>query len=256
MSAAKFILKALNSIISVLLVIVLAAAGCYSAYALYDNARIYSDAGAVQEELLALKPSGTTAEEVSASFEELLAINSDVCAWLTLDGTAIDYPILQGENNLSYINTDVYGDFALSGSIFLDSACSPDLTDSYSLIYGHHMDQNKMFGDLDLYKEEAFFNENTTGSLILPDRSYKLEIFAYLLEPASEAAIFSPGQWQADISGLVSFAQQNAVFLHEDTIHQLLQEEHPQVLALSTCSSEYTDARTVILAAMEPLAGY
>ena len=54
----------------------------------------------------------------SPSLQELQKINPDVCAWLTVDGTKIDYPVVQGETNLEYINQDIYGEFALSGSIF------------------------------------------------------------------------------------------------------------------------------------------
>ena len=68
-----------------------------------------------------------------ASFEELLGINPDVCAWVTLDNTAIDYPVVQGEDNFTYVNTDVYGDFSLAGSIFLDVNCDKNFTDPYSL---------------------------------------------------------------------------------------------------------------------------
>ncbi len=75
-----------------------------------------------------------------------------------------------------------------------------------------------MFGDLDLYKDEAFFNENTTGTLVLPDRTYHLQIFACLLVPASEDAIFDVNQWDANLNGLLDFAQENALHLHSDTL--------------------------------------
>ena len=151
-----------------------------------------------------------------------------------------------------YLNQDVYGDFALAGSIFLDSRNDRTFSDRYSLLYGHHMKNGSMFGDLDLYKDEAFFTKNTTGMLILPDRSYKLEIFACLLIEAGDDYIFEPNQWQNDIDGLISYAEKNALHLHQDTVNELRKDSNLQVLALSTCSSEFTDARTIILAAMEP----
>lgn len=104
------------------------------------------------------------------------------------------------------------------GSIFLDSDCDGSFHDPYSLLYGHHMENSKMFGDLDLYKDEAFFNENTTGTLVLPDRTYHLQIFACLLVPASEDAIFDVNQWDANLNGLLDFAQENALHLHSDTL--------------------------------------
>ena len=253
MNASKMFLRAAESLVSAAVILFLAIAGLYSAYALWDNAQVYAAVDNVQSELLALKPKVDAAEEEGASFEELLAINSDVCAWLTLDNTEIDYPVLQGEDNLSYINTDVYGNFALAGSIFLDSRCDNTFHENYSLLYGHHMDNSKMFGDLDLYEEQTFFDENTTGMLILPDRAYGLEIFAFLRVPASEDAIFSPQQWAADTGGLLDFVREEAEHIHQDTMEKIgTSEDCFQILAMSTCSSEYTDARTILLAVMKP----
>lgn len=245
-------LRAADFLVSLVVVLCLVTAGAYSAYALWDNSRVYAAVDNVQAGLIQYKP--TADADNGASFDELLAINSDVKAWLTLDNTAIDYPVVQGESNFSYINTDVYGDFSLAGSIFLDSSCDPDFHDTYSLLYGHHMDESKMFGDLDLYKDEEFFNENTTGTLILPDRTYHLEIFACLLVPASEDAIFEPSRWQNNLDGLLEFAQgEDALHVHEDTIAQIkAQGSSAQVLAMSTCSTEFTDARTILLAWMVP----
>ena len=195
----------------------------------------------------------TKQKDGGASFEELRKINPDVCGWITLDHTKIDYPILQGEDNLTYINTDVYGDFALSGSIFLDSGCDRNFQGKYSLLYGHHMAEHKMFGDLDLYRKKKFFNKSTTGTLILPDRSYKLEIFACMQVSASEDSIFATGKWQADTSGLVDFVRKNAEHVHQQTMDNIgKSEDFSQILAMSTCSSEFTDARTVLLAVMKP----
>lgn len=249
---SRTFLRLANSLLSLVVVLSLTLVGLYAAYALWDNSRIYAAAVTVQLEMEKLKP--VVEEETgTASFEELLAINGDVKAWVTLDNTKIDHPVLQGETNLTYINTDVYGDFALSGSIYMDTRNDPEYTDPYTLLYGHHMANSGMFGDLDLYKDQTFFNENTTGTLILPGKSYKLETFAYLLVSAGEQHIFDPELWKADITGLLDFVREEHEFLHEDTLRKLEQMENPQVLCFSTCSSEFTDARTIILAVMEPL---
>lgn len=251
----KAILKAANTLISTVLLLSLCLAGAYAVYALWDNNRVYAAAEDVQADMIKIKPKAEPAEdeEEGASFAELLAVNSDVCAWITMDNTGIDYPVLQGETNHTYINTDVYGNFALAGSIFLDSRNDNTFSDTYSLLYGHHMDNGRMFGDLDLYKEEKFFNENRTGTLILPDRTYNLEIISCLLVSASEDNIFEPARWQGDIDNLLTFIKHNSMYFHDDVIDSIEQsEEDVQILALSTCSSEFTDARTIILAVMRP----
>ena len=247
---SRWFLKAANSSVNLIVVLCLCVAGIYAAYALWDNNRVYSAASDVQADMVKIKPA--VEEDGGASFEELLAINPDVCAWVSLDNTRIDYPVLQGSTNLTYINRDVYGNFALAGSIYLDTRNERDFSDAYSLLYGHHMENSGMFGDLDLYKDQTFFDENTTGMLILPGKAYNLEIFACLLIDAGEDAIFDPEQWQTDIDGLLSYAKDNSLHLREETINKLEQMDKPQVLALSTCSTEFTDARTIILAVMEP----
>ena len=248
MKFSESFLRVSNSILSAVVSIVFLTIGAYAIYALWDNNTVYSAAKNVQEEMLELKPGVD-----GATFEELLAINPDVCAWVSLDGTSIDHPVLQGETNLTYINTDVYGDFALAGSIFLDTRSSRDFTDPYSLVYGHDMVQGRMFGDLPLYKEEDFFKKNRTGELILPDRSHSLKIYAVILTNSSDKMIFNPDLYKGGLSGLIKYAEDNALHLHEEMTADLKQraEGDLQILSLTTCSSEFTDARTIVLAVIE-----
>lgn len=244
-------LKTANFLLNLVVILCLTVTGAYAIYALWDNNRIYAAADNVQEDMIKLKPV-ISDEDNGASFEELLAINSDVCAWVTLDQTKIDYPVLQGETNLTYINQDVYGQFALAGSIYLDSRNQKDFSDTYSLLYGHHMENGGMFGDLDLYKEKSFFENNSTGMLILPDRVYNLKIFACLLVDAGNDEIFDTEKDEKDMEHMISYVRANSLYLREEVIASLKQMENPQVLAFSTCSSEFTDARTIVLAVMEP----
>lgn len=248
MKLSKFFLDAADTILNYIVILFLCIAGVYAGYALWDNSQVYAQADDVQADMLKLKPD---IEEGRPSFEELLAINSDVVGWITVENTNIDYPILQGETNLTYINTDIYGEFALAGSIFLDSRNDGAFNDPYSLLYGHSMASGRMFGDIELYKDEDFFKENQEASLLTLEKVYDLEIFASLLVPANEAEIFNPTLWQDDISQLVDYTDNNALYVNEDTIQRVQGKEDVQILALTTCSYEFTDARTVILAIME-----
>ena len=112
-------------------------------YTMYDTWFVYEHAQ--DTSILAYKPqSGTAAEEVAP-------ISEDAVAWLTIDDTNIDYPVMQGVDNNEYLNKDPYGNYSLSGSIFLDSRNASDFSDPYSLIYGHHMEHGVMFGALDKF---------------------------------------------------------------------------------------------------------
>ena len=258
MTFSKLFLKGANALVSLVVSVFLIVAGAYSVYALWDNEQIYAAADNVQADMIKLKPKVTVSadseeeEEEGASFDELLAINKDVRAWLTVDNTQIDFPVVQGKTNLTYINKDIYGNFALAGSIYLDSRNNSLFEDKYSLLYGHHMDNSRMFGDLDLFKEERFFADNRTGMLILPDRAYNLEIYACLLVKASEDNIFEPEAVSGDMNKLYDFCTENAMYVHAETIEAARNDPSAKTLALSTCSSEFTDARTIVLAVMQP----
>lgn len=106
-----------------LLMLVLLAFG---GFALWQDAAVSRGAFAGAE-LLHYKPAVLAAD--NPTLAELQARNPDVCGWLTIDGTNIDYPFVQGATNMDYINRDVTGAFSLSGSVFLDSRCAAGLTD-------------------------------------------------------------------------------------------------------------------------------
>lgn len=79
-------------------------------------------------------------------------MNPDVCGWLTLDHTKIDYPVVQGTDNFEYLEKDVLGNPSVAGSIFLDAKSDRNFHDFYTVIMGHHMQGRKMFGVLFIYR--------------------------------------------------------------------------------------------------------
>ena len=125
----------------------------YGGYALWDTAMLYQGAF-VSQNLMKYKPS-VSVDEDDAGLNELLAINPDVRGWLTIDGTHVDYPIVQGEDDMEYVNKGVYGEFSLSGTIFLDSENTSDFSDCYNLLFGHHMANGAMAELLAYIQKEA-----------------------------------------------------------------------------------------------------
>ena len=254
MNFSERFLKVSNALITLVVTLAFLLAGTYAAFALWDNNTVYAAAENVQAEMLQLKPEIDLQQGGGASFEDLLAINQDVRAWITLDHTSIDYPILQGATNLTYINTNVYGEFALAGSIFMDTRSDGSFKDHYSLLYGHDMIEGRMFGDLSLYKDEKFFQEYSTGKLILPDRTYDLTVYAVLVLQSSDDAIFDPETHEDGLSDFLKYVDKNALHQRSNLTESLRKTANSQlqILSLTTCSAEFTDARTIVLAIMEP----
>lgn len=219
----------------------------YGCYALWDTWQIYENAGA-DEELLRYKPVIADGNS-NPSLYELAAVNPDVRAWLTLEDTHIDYPLLQAQDNMKYVNTNVYGEFSLSGSLFLDYRNAPDFSDFYSLVYGHHMDADVMFGELVHFLEEEYFEQHRTGTLLLPDGGYSIELFACMTVDAYDGTIFSPvmetGEEKRE---LLCYIQEKAVLYREADV-----TEKDRIIGLSTCSDAATNARTVVFGRLSPL---
>jgi len=204
-------------------------------YAIYDSYLVYEHAN--DTSILAYKPGYKQTEATKP-------IVGTMVAWLTIDDTTIDYPVMQGETNDEYLNKDPFGDYSLSGSIFLDSRNASDFSDDYSLIYGHHMENNLMFGILDNYVELDFFNHHRTGTLIVNDISYQIQFFAVLEAEATNEAIFSPTEISKDVT--LEYIRQNALFF-DDTVNCV---ESP-ILALSTCKYPNTIERTIVVGTLK-----
>ena len=78
-------------------------------------------------------------------FDALTGINRDVAAWLILDGTAIDYPVVRGTDNAYYLNRLYNKEINRGGTIFIDNACSRTFSGRNTVIYGHNMGDGSMF---------------------------------------------------------------------------------------------------------------
>lgn len=203
------------------------------------------------------EPAEAQETELQAMFRQLQAINPDICAWVTMQGTAIDYPVVHSANNIDYVSTDIYGRFAIVGSIFLDFRNINDGTDTYNLLYGHNMSEHRMFSDVNLYKEEKFFNENHRGAYYTPEGAHWLETISIILTNSGDSIVFNPEPWERiSYDDVLENVQKNAVFINEAGLEALKAKieagVQPHIVALSTCSNEFTEARTILLTLMDP----
>ena len=105
----------------------------------------------------------------------------DLRGWITINGTVVDYPIMQSDDNLYYLNRHIDGTEAPSGSIFLDYRCSASIAKNYNtVIYGHKMYSTRaMFNDLDFYFEKSFFDNYPYIEICTLDGLYTYEVFAF-----------------------------------------------------------------------------
>lgn len=216
----------------------------YGGYSLWDTAMVFNGAF-LSSDLLQFKPAAGDPDS-NPTLAELQAINPDVLGWLTIDDTHIDYPVVIGETDMEYVNKDVYGDFALSGSIFMDSDNARDLSDAYTLVYGHHMDNGAMFGDVVEFVNTDYFESHPSGTLYLPDATYTIEIFACVQVDAFDSMIYDPLAQDGDVSELLNYVDEIAVQSRYIGV-----QPTDKVIGLSTCAEAETNGRVVIFGRLD-----
>jgi len=232
----KRIIRLANSIINTAVLIVFMVLFAFGCYAIWDSDQVYRAADAARYETY--KP---TSEYGIDSFKDLQAINPEVIAWLTVYGTHIDYPMAQADNNMKYVNMDAKGKYSLSGSIFLDSRNSPDFSDFSSIIYGHHMDQHKMFGEIEQFADKKYFDARQYGSLYYGGQEHGIWFFAFIYADAYDNTIFRTKitNRQAYLNMLMGKA------VHRRADVPVTAAD--RIILLSTCSSSSTNGRGILI---------
>lgn len=231
----KKIIRLIDGLIDKSILLVCIVLFLLGSYGLYDSYMVYQQA--TDNSILKYKPGYEADDETDKK------ITGNMVAWLTIDDTNIDYPVMQGEDNNEYLNKDPFGNYALSGSIFLDSRNDPEFKDYYSLIYGHHMEHGMMFGAIDEYLNEDYFNSHRTGSLVVGKKTYKIRIFAVLECKATEESIFAP----TENDNTLNYIKQHALFIDNTA----LPKDNEKLLGLSTCKYPDTVDRTLIFGALD-----
>lgn len=233
------LLRIADKILNIFIYTVLIVAFLFFLYALFDTVKVYIKAS--NDNVSMLKPSDTNPIE---DLKKLKDINKEVCGWITIDNTGIDYPIVQGTSNAEYISKDVYKNYSLSGSIFLDYRNTSDFKDMYSIIYGHHMYGGVMFGDVQKFVNKKFFDEKRTGTLYTENGVYKLEIFAFVDTDAYDNIIYNVNKEDTNRQDeIIKHIKKYAINYRDIGL-----SNSDRILALSTCSTAVTNGRYLIFA--------
>ena len=101
---------------------------------------------------------GNMSSQNTYNLENIAEINSDVIGWIKIDGTNIDYPVMQ--NRDFYLHKNIYKNYSSHGTPYLAEHCNLNSSDNL-IIYGHHMNDNTMFSQLEKYKNYNFYQNHS-----------------------------------------------------------------------------------------------
>ncbi len=126
-------------------------------------------------------------QNTKIDFETLKNINSDVKAWINIEKTNINYPVMQTSNNDYYLKHDINKKYSSCGSIFLDCDSNPDFMEKNTVIYGHNLLNGKMFAELEKIVNGELGDEVTIKIYLPTGEEKNYEVFsAYTGEPSLE----------------------------------------------------------------------
>ena len=182
-------------------------------------------------------------------YQELYEKNNDFIGWITIEGTKIDYPVMQTPNDEQYyLYKDFNKNYLVSGTLFCKAEADIEKPSDNILIYGHHMSGGKlMFADLEKYMDEEFYKKHKYIKFgTIYDNYGKYEIIAAFRTDVNvgtyEYYNFIDGT-EEEFNEYVNNAKSHTPYNIETSA-----EYGDKLISLSTCAYHTNNGRLVIVA--------
>ena len=249
------------------ILLLLSGAG-FAAYRMYDMASEYKAGNDIYEQVQQSAIQAAPTEKASAAkdatkvlspvakgapidsgtdfpvinFQLLEAQNSDTVGWVCIEGTNINYPVVQGEDNRHYVSTLFDGSENQAGSIFMDYRNNADMDNIHTILYGHNMLDKSMFADILNYQNQEYYDTHPYGIYITREQNYRFDIVA-----AYVASLADPA-WQLEFAAQEELLQWlNEAVEKTEFVSDVTPQADDKFITLSTCSYEFDDARFVLV---------
>lgn len=152
-----------------------------------------------------------TIEVVNVMVESVASLHNDnpnIKAWIRIDDTPVDYPVMQGADDAYYLRHNYLNEYSKFGSIFMRATNSPDFSDNLTVIYGHNFKTDIMFGSLINYQNEDYRKSHPFISIFTPTEAITYEIVdCYNVMPTD--AVFTPAEDDNDKYLVLSTCNRN-----------------------------------------------
>lgn len=206
-------------------------------YKYYKDSKTYEELRKIDE---VYRDENTTnnINETSTN-NKLIDINSDYKLWINIPNTVIDYPVVQGKDNEFYLKNNFYKEDSISGTIFIDSRNNIN-EDRNLVLYGHNMKNGSMFTDINKFKDIDFF-ENREIKIIKDNEEYIYDVFSVFVETSYDISIKYKFR---DNNEFIEYID----FLKEKSIYKKEINNYSNIITLYTCSYEFENARTIVIA--------
>lgn len=184
-------------------------------------------------------------------WKALKKVNPDVQGWLYQKGTVINYPVVQGTDNDTYLHTRFDKQWSGGGTLFVDYRMEKDFKGFNSIIYGHHMKDGSMFRSIRGYtKEEGYYDKHKTLELATPHGNYHLVVFSAFITKATDENTYKMTYDEAEKQAYIDRAwEQSELPITRDSVDVTKDD---RLVTLSTCAYDYEEARYIVMCKMVP----
>ncbi len=180
----------------------------------------------------------------TVDFETLKQQNKDIVGWLYSKDTPINNPILQSNDNAYYLRRLITGEYNRSGSLFMDYRNDSNMQDFNTIIYGHNIKNETMFGSLLNYKKQDYYETHKLMYYFTPEKNYLVRVFCACTESTNSKIYTFNNLTQNTIDNIIKKSD----FTSDVTV-----TENDKIITLSTCAYEYEDARYIVLGKLEEI---
>ncbi len=184
-------------------------------------------------------------------WKALKKVNPDVQGWLYQKGTVINYPVVQGTDNDTYLHTRFDKQWSGGGTLFVDYRMEKNFKGFNSIIYGHHMKDGSMFRSIRGYtKEEGYYDKHKTLELATPHGNYHLVVFSAFITKATDENTYKMTYDEAEKQAYIDRAwEQSELPITRDSVDVTKSD---RLVTLSTCAYDYEEARYIVMCKMVP----
>lgn len=204
--------------------------------------------GYVEAERIYLSAADTYVSEtdnqgsLTVDLAALKAINPEVVGWLIVNDTEISYPVVRGSDNDKYLRTAYDGTKNNAGSIFMNANNAADLSDANTLIYGHHMRDDSMFGKLMDFEDPAYLNEHRYFTIYNESGEHRYEIFSAFVTFSASFVYTDHFAYSWDFYDFIQKAKDSSVLDMGVEV-----SESDRIVTLSTCTSRGNRAERFVV---------
>lgn len=184
-------------------------------------------------------------------WKALKKVNPDVQGWLYQKGTVINYPVVQGTDNDTYLHTRFDKQWSGGGTLFVDCRMEKDFKGFNSIIYGHHMKDGSMFRSIRGYtKEDGYYDKHKTLELATPHGNYHLMVFSAFITKATDEDTYKMTYDEAEKQAYIDRAwERSELPITRDSVDVT---KNDRLVTLSTCAYDYEEARYIVMCKMVP----